>query len=143
MVTEPRAGTLLTSHDAFAGSSRGPLFDELGRVVAVLGGGAPDLVATDEGCFEPLVVEPGPLEGAERSTDLDTALRGLCDATSCEPRCRAHDVENACGAAPPSCAIGSRAARAGGAWWIELLFACWTLERRIARRRTRADARAR
>jgi hypothetical protein len=124
-VTSLGEGIFTTSHDAFESSSGGPLLDKLGRVVGVLGAGAPDLIETAEGCYEPLVASADPAHGIERSTSVDRALRELCERATCASE-----------DGPHGCSIGS--APASGRWqfvvWIAALFA------RRGRRNARAFA---
>jgi hypothetical protein len=119
-VTEIGEGIVFTSHDAFQSSSGGPLLDELGQIVSVLGGGAADLVATPDGCFTPLVASADPRAGIERSTLIEPALQGLCDASACEQVCGAF-AESSCDDPKSGCSIGSGRSSAAHAWLTALL----------------------
>ncbi len=96
VVTEVDGAVVRTTHDAFSGSSGGPLLDGDGQVVGVLGGGGPDLVATDAGCLEPRVIPED--VGLERATSIAWAMAGLCERSP-----------SSCGEEPTAtgCTIGS------------------------------------
>jgi len=90
VVTGAGDGVFFTSHDAFHSSSGGPLLDDAGRLIGILGGGAPDLVLTARGCNAP--VDATSLGGVERSTAIAPALARLCGSAPCDPLCR-HEAE--------------------------------------------------
>jgi hypothetical protein len=100
IVTHLGEGLFTTSHDAFQSSSGGPLLDERGRLVGILGAGAPDLTETPEGCYEPLVASSDPADGVERATSVERAWEELCDARTCV----VEEAEDGCsmGSAPGS-----------------------------------------
>ena len=85
VVTSRGEASFRTNHDAFAGSSGGPLLDATGAVVGILGGGAPDFVETPAGCFEPFVIDAD--DGLERATDTATAIASLPSQTTVAHSC--------------------------------------------------------
>lgn len=86
-VTSIDGAVFRTNHDAFSGASGGPLLDDRGHVVGILGGGATDLIETPEGCAVPNVISSTVAGGLERATDAVTALDVLCLASPGETLC--------------------------------------------------------
>jgi hypothetical protein len=129
-VTTPGEGIFYTSHDAFQSSSGAPLLDELGQVVGVLAGGAPDLVATPEGCNEPLVIDSD--DGVERATIFANALRGLCEPIASDPLCAAHGYDGPPDEAVGGCSLAADSESRSHGW---LLIASWLACARVRRKR--------
>jgi hypothetical protein len=129
-VTRVDGDVFFTTHDAFEGSSGGPLLDAAGEVIGVLGGGAADLVTTAEGCAVPLRLPPAP--GDERSTVVTRALEELCAAEPHEPLCCTgsnHACERTSDEARGCAVIGTSA---GSSWPVILaltILACFFARR--------------
>jgi hypothetical protein len=112
-VTEPRPEPLdffVAALDAFEGSSGGPLIDESGRVVGIIGSGNADYVETFEGCLDISVLPE--TAAAEVGTYAFQAAAGLCsDAPESGRWCDQADH-------PSSCAVGKKR---GGSFLFSLV----------------------
>jgi hypothetical protein len=106
------------SLDAFGGSSGGPVLDDDGAVLGVLGGGAADLTLTEEGCVVPTVLSHG---GMERATTSSVALDGLCAAEPASSLCDG-DGGDATRPTIAGCHFGPDVEPFGGSWtaWLGL-----------------------
>lgn len=103
--SSPGARWLTATVDAFSGNSGSGVFDEEGRVVAILRGGAEDY-ADAGGCNVVHVIDPPPAEDGESLTYVAPALDAFCASgvtsalCECAPPC-APPAGETCAAAEP------------------------------------------
>lgn len=123
-----------SSLDAFGGSSGGPVLDVDGAVLGILGGGAPDLTMTQDGCVVP--VELAARGGVERATTIRAALEGLCTAEPASPLCDDGDDEDGEGADDAGCSVEPIVGREDppGRAWPQWLFLGAIVVRRLQRK---------
>jgi hypothetical protein len=136
--------------DTSEGSSGGPAFDEELRLVGTLARGAPDYVATEEGCLR-TDSESDPELAREQFTFASRSVEGLCEVepdrwlcdTSCEdcappPPPPSEAFDEGCAFSPPS----TRRAPVGAAALLALALAAIGLRRRPDQRVSPSGTRA-